>query len=535
MNADPHEGFIFTKKLNIMKHTKLYTIALSVILVISSCQKDFLDKNPLSQLSQSTFWKTQGDADLALAACYNFLCKGNNSTSVSTAGAGWGGGYMYWETITDNAYTNSSGSNFSNISTGVITSITGGIQSDAYTYTYQGIAACNNFLANIGSVPLTPGVRNQYIGEVRFLRAYHYFFLTQIYGDAVLTLKPLGFDAASTTLPRTLKKTVVDSILSDLDFAANNLPNTTYSNSGHAVRGTALGYKAKVLLTNNRWHEAAAVANTIITEAKFSLYTGGYNNLFLKPGQNGNPEIMFSARYLPPNFYSPADWLYSYVNAVQVLRYLVDDYECTDGLPTATSPLYNSATPYNNRDPRLKFTVITPGDLRGTTAATAFNPVSAAVPSGFLPRKGVDATRFPTTYSTQSDQDWVFLRYAEILLMYAEAQNEDVGPDASVYSAINAVRARPGVNMPALPAGLTQAAMRTRIQHERRIELALEGQRFFDLKRWKLDKTILPTVKDPTNAFRTFALRDTLWPVPQSEIDIANSLKNAGFQQNPGY
>ena len=89
--------------------------------------------------------------------------------------------------------------------------------------------------------------------------------------------------------------------------------------------------------------------------------------------------------------------------------------------------------------------------------------------------------------------------------------------------------------MPDVPAGLAQAAMRTRIQHERRVEFGLEGQRFFDLKRWRLDRTIIPTVKDPNNAFRTFPLRDTLWPVPQSEIDIANSYGNSGYKQTPGY
>ena len=244
---------------------------------------------------------------------------------------------------------------------------------------------------------------------------------------------------------------------------------------------------------------------------------------------------MFSARYLPPNQASPSDWLYSYTNSVQVLKYLVDDYECTDGLPISSSPLYNAATPYSNRDPRLKLTVIVPGEWRGVTAATAFNPVSAAVPSGFLPRKTVDSTRFPTTYATQSDQDWVFLRYADILLMHAEAENEIAGPDLAVYDDVKKVRGRAGINMPQLPAAISQDSMRIRIRHERRIELALEGHRFFDLKRWRSDRTVIPTVKDPNNAYRTFPLRDTLWPVPQSEIDIANSYHNTGYKQTPGY
>lgn len=519
------------------QHIILFIVLIAVTTFGAGCKKGFLDKNPLDQLSGNTFWQSQGDADLALAGCYSYFTRGANATSVSAAGAGWGGGSMYWETISDNGYTTSSGGSFGNISTGSYEASTdtstGNILGSAYVTSYKAIAACNNFLANIGRVPMDAATMSKYIGEVRFLRGYYYFLLTQLYGDAVLTLRPLSNDNASAMLTRTAKKVVVDSILSDLDFAAANLPNTSYA--GHAVRGTALGYKTRVLLANNRWQEAATTAQTVITEAKFSMYTGGYRNLFLKPGQNNNPEIMFSARFQMPNLSSPQDWLFSYTNSVQVLKYLVDDYECTDGLPISSSPLYSAAAPYNNRDPRLKLTVIVPGAWRGTTAATAFDPTAAAVPSGFLPRKGIDSTRFPTTYATQSDQDWVLLRYADISLMYAEAQNEATGPDNTVYTAINAVRNRVGINMPPLPSGLSQTDMRTRIQHERRIEFAMEGQRFFDLRRWRLDRTIIPTVKDPNNSFRSFPLRDTLWPVPQSEMDVARSYNNTGFKQTPGY
>jgi hypothetical protein len=94
--------------------------------------------------------------------------------------------------------------------------------------------------------------------------------------------------------------------------------------------------------------------------------------------------------------------------------------------------------------------------------------------------------------------------------------------------------------MPALPASISQDSMRTRIRHERRIELAMEGQRYFDLKRWKLDRVIMPAIHDPgttpiNGPLRTFPLRDTLWPVPQTEIDIAKSYGNTNFKQTPGY
>ena len=511
-----------------MQHSaiRLLLLPLAAAFLLCACSKNFLTKNPPDQLSSANFWKTQADADQALTAIYAHLIQGYNYTSSTNTGQGWGAGTPYWESLTDNAYSGA----FGTIATGDIEATTGTIQSDAYNTSYSAIQDCNVFLANIGNIPLSAATMNQYIGEVRFIRGYYYFLLEQLYGDVVLSFRPLGKDSASYQLPRTAKAIVIDSVFSDFTFAAANLPNTAYT--GHVVRGTALGYLTKLYLTLQRWQDAATTAQTIMTEGKFSLYTAGYRGLFLKPGQNNNPEIMFSGRYQIPNAYSPADYLYTYSSSFQPVSYLVNDYECTDGLPITTSPLYKSATPYNNRDPRLLATILTPGVLY--KGGIPFVAAQIGASAGFLNKKGVDSTR-ATVIGTQSDQDWVYLRYADVLLMYAEAQNEVSGPAPGVYNAVNAVRVRPGVNMPALPAALSQDSMRTRIRHERRIELALEGQRYFDLKRWRLDRVIIPTIKDPSGAFRTFPLRDTLWPVPQSEMDLSKTYNNPAFTQTPGY
>lgn len=513
----------------------LYVILpLLVITGIYGCKKSFLDKNPTDQLAAGTFWKTQADADLALTGVYSYLVQGYNYTSSTNTGLGWGSGTLYWETLSDNAFSGS----FGTTPAGAIEATNGTIVQDAWQTPYRAIAACNIFLANIGKVNMDAKTMNRYIGEVRFIRAYYYFLLTQVYGDAVLALRPLGKDSSTYQLPRTAKSIVTDTIINDLNFAIANLPDTAYA--GHVVKGTAMGYLAKLYLTNQRWQEAAATAQAIISSNKFKLYTGngGYRGLFLKSGPMGgqlnNPEIMFSGRYSIPAEYSPADYLSTYSANFQPLKNLVDDYECTDGLPITSSPLYNAASPYANRDPRLLATILVPGVLY--KGGIVFQPSTAGSASGFLNKKNVDSTR-ATVIGTQSDQDWVYLRYAEVLLMYAEAQNEVAGPDASVYKAVNDVRGRASVNMPALPAGLSQDSMRTRIRHERRIELAMEGQRYFDLKRWKIDRIIMPTVKDPGTipTPRTFPLRDTLWPVPQAEIDIARSYGNGNFKQTPGY
>jgi len=505
-------------------------VFLGLLMLTVSCKKDYLEKNPTDQLLSENFWKTQADADIALTGIYSYLIQGYNYTNSNNTGQGWGAGTPYWETLTDNAFSSA----FQNVAKGTIEATTGTIQSDAYNTSYKAIQACNIFLANIGNVPLSQATMNQYIGEVRFIRAYYYFLLAQLYGDVVYYTRPIGnatVDPEAYQLGRTPKAQVIDSVISDLNFAINNLPDIVYT--GHVVKGTALGYLAKVYLTQGNWQMAAGTAKTIINSNKFSLFTGGYRGLFLKPSQTNNSEILFSGRYQVPNAYSPAEYLYTYSGSFQPLKYLVDDYECVDGLPISASPLYDKNNPYNNRDPRLLATILTPGVLY--KGGIPFVPSQIGSQSGFLNKKGVDSTR-ATVIGTQSDQDWVYLRYAEILLMYAEAQNELTGPDATVYDAINSIRARPSVNMPPLPVGLSQADMRTRIRHERRIELALEGQRYFDLKRWKTDRTIMLTIKDPTGSTnRTFPLRDTLWPVPQSEMDVAITYGNTNFKQTPGW
>jgi len=509
-----------------MKTAVKYLMIFLMATLLFACKKNLLDQNPPADIGSGVYWKTQNDADLALSGIYSFFIQGFNYTSSTNTGQGFGAGTPYWESLSDNAYSGA----YSNIAQGAITPTVGGLQSDAYTTSYRAIQACNTFLDNVRKINLPSQTLYQYIAEVRFVRAYWYFLLTQLYGDVVLSTHQININPANSQMGRTPKAVVIDTILSDLNFAVNNLPNTAYS--GHAVKGSALGYIVKVYMANRQYQQAATVANAIIADGKFSIYTGGYKGLFLKPGQNNNPEIMFSGRYQVPTAFSPADYLYTYSSSFQPLGYLVDDYECTDGLPISTSPLYKPATPYANRDPRLLATILTPGVLY--KGGIPFVPAAIGATAGFLNKKGVDSTR-ATVIGTHSDQDWVYLRYADVLLMYAEAKNEVSGPDASVYAAINAVRTRPGVNMPAIPNGLSQADMRTRIRHERRIELALEGQRYFDLKRWGLDRVIIPTIKDPNAAQRTFPLRDTIWPVPQTEIDIAKAVGNTAFKQTPGY
>lgn len=481
-----------------------------------SCGDEFLEKNPLDQLSSETFWQTSEEADMALAGVYQYLradqFQHNDGRFDIMAGD-----------------LSPSGSDMANISRGLVVPNSGDIVEMIYTDCYKGIGGCNFFLQNIERTPLSDQQINQYKAEVLFLRGFFYFILAQHYGGVPLyTEPPASIEEAK--VARSTKEQVIAQIITDLDWAISNLPDVKYSD-GHAVKSTAQALKARVLLHDEQWAAAAAAANEVISGGKYNLHDN-FRTLFLAEGQENNPEIIFSTRNLNPDASTNIDVRWSWHAVIRPLQELVDAYECTDGLPITSSPLYDPSDWKKNRDPRLLMTVKAFEDSvvnsSGQTMGFAYNSVS---PTGFNPVKYGNWDTLPIDYSTRSDQDWIHIRYADVLLMYAEARNELNGPDASVYDAINMVRARPGVDMPPLPDGLSQEEMRTRIMTERRVEFALEGIRWGDIKRWRLAETYIPTIVDPGGAQRLFdASKHYLLPIPQKEIDVNDKLV-----QNPNY
>ncbi len=250
-----------------------------------------------------------------------------------------------------------------------------------------------------------------------------------------------------------------------------------------------------------------------------------YENVFRDGIQEGNNEIIFSIKFLAPDNATPMDQWYGDWLVVSPLQNFVDIYECTDGLPWGVSPLTDVNNPRVNGDSRLGKTIFFDFvEFDGNEHHS-----SNSRPSGYGLKKFISPGLMPSGYSTLIQQDWVMLRYAEILLIYAEAQNELLSnPDQSVYDAINDIRNR--VGMPDIPQGLNQAEMRERIRYERRVELAFEGLRFYDLKRWRIAEEVLNNVDDGILIYN-FEKRFYQWPIPQTEID-----KSLGIlEQNPDY
>ncbi len=488
----------------------IITFGLSIILMCSSCSDNFLDKNPLDEVSSQTFWKSESDAYIALVGVYSRLQASIYSVTRYNL-----------DCLTDNGYNTQNSDQVMNISRGDILPSTGGVINAMYNDAYKGISSCNVFLQNIADLDMNQTTKSRYIGEVKFIRAWFYFNLQQFYGDVVIYATPPTVEESK--IKQSTSQQVLDFIHSDLDDAIASLPNEAYM--GNIVKNSALALKAKVHLHGGEWTQAAALTGQIMSSGKTSLYND-YTGLFLTSGQESNPdEILFSSKFLAPD---NTHWYQIYVgwwSQPNPRQELVDSYLCIDGLPINSSPLYNSADPYSNRDPRLLQTIqVEPWLIDGQEIQ------QETTETGFRVQKGVDKAIGPIGYDVLSDMDIIHLRYADVLLMYAEAQNEAVGPDQSVYDVVNEVRSR--VGMPDLVAGLTKDEMRDSIRYERRIELAFEGHRYLDLKRWGTIQDALSAVDEPGLGVGglNFKSHHYNWPFPQSEID-----RNPELDQKSGY
>jgi len=535
-----------------MKNKLLYIFLAGALL--TGCKKEFLNTSPLDVYSNNSLWKSKGDANAALTGCYK----------------GWelGDNILYDDCLTDNGIDQFPWEGYETFASGLATPGDPGVNK----YDYTTIQRCNWFLDNIDKVPaaaIDDNLRARMKGEARFLRAYRYFVMSQVYGDVPFPLHNLSTDEAN-KITRTPKAEIVDFILKELNEIAPVLP-VSYSGSdiGRISRGAALALKARVELFNAKYINCIATCQQLMTAPfNYSLYPD-YEGLF-RPQNSNNQEVILDVQYLQND---NAEWVLGAMlpnslggwSSMAPTQMLVDAYETTNGKTIQNDPAYNPQQPYQNRDPRLDASVIRPGlQYMGSY----FDPLSAsssdrpggnnASPTGYNFKKYLanidDYTN--TAYGTDvwnTGGSIIVIRYAEILLTYAEAKIEANQIDASVYSAINLVRQRPMVNMPSVTVASypDQASLRTLIRRERRVELAGEGLRYYDIQRWKIGtevmngevKGCLKGSVDPSNGqlilipnsnfgagSRTFNDKYYLWPIPQKERDI-----NKTLSQNPGY
>jgi len=498
--------------------TIFFLTAIASLVMLASCKKGLLDVSPPDQLSSTIFWKTEADADLALTGLYNFLYAANGWQS----GYDWGQGQycvLSWDNYSDDSYGQYNyGGGTTALSSG-ITPNSGGHVASYYYNNYRAIGAINSFLANVDKV-LTGDKLTKYKAEAYFLRAFNYFWLAQLYGNVPITTEDPFTAEYKAGRAKSTRDEVLQLVEDDLDLAIAGLPDEGYS-SGHAVKGTAQGYKVRVLLFEKKYAEAAALAKQVIDGSNFSL-NPNYPSNFYKPDQNASREIMFSVKFQLPNIEhvdaSLAVSLQTWKGELGT-QDLIDEYEAND--PRKTMTFFFAGDGKEQGWPYTDPAVGTPGS-------------QSWLPGFYAVKKWLTPGLVNPDYGDHGNNDFVFLRFADVKLMYAEAQNEAVGPDATVYAQVNEVRARPGVDMPALTAGLSKEAMRERIRHERRVEFAMEGLRYFDLRRWGLateklngfvQNPLAPTIKTKYEDKYEF------WPIPQTEIDRNNPV----LIQNPNY
>jgi hypothetical protein len=477
-----------------------------------SCKKNLLDVNPPDKLSTAVLWKQPSDADLVLTGCYSTLLAPGGGYSISEYNP------FAWDGYSDNAYDTGNWSGGTNALLSGITPESGVFVNSVYINNYQAIAYINYFLANVSKV-LTGNQLKQYLGEGYFLRAFNYFWLAQLYGNVIITTAdPFSIDYKARKAKST-RDQVMQLVESDLNLAIADLPDVAYG-SGHAVKGTAQGYMVRAFLFEQKFQQADSLASEIIASGRYSL-NPNYAANFYKPGQNSSNEIMFSVKYLLPTITQQS----SGGITVPVIKWKFFQ---------GTQDLINE---YEQGDPRRTMTFFFPGDTKAqgwpfTGALAVATPGKDFWITGYYPmHKYVDPTIINPDYPTLDDIDLVQLRFADILLMQAEAENEVNGPSGA-YASINQVRAR--VGMPALATGLNQSEMRTLIRHERRVEFAMEGLRYFDLRRWGIaTQKLNGFVQNPLYPNIKTKYQDNYqsWPIPQTEID----LNAPELVQNPGY
>ena len=479
-----------------------YIIVLIFIGFLFSCE-DFFDKQPLDQLSNATFWKTESDLNMALAGVYRRMQYETIDDQIAA-----------WDGLSDNAWSQYSWlSGFYGVAKGDIVS-TNDLSTRMWSYCYRVIGSCNIFLSQIENfTSIDQSLKTKYTGEVRFIRAFEYYWLTQCFGGVPLVLEPQTFE--NMKKPRSTKEEVLAKLYEDLDFAIENLPDVAFA--GHVVKGSALALKARVKLFNGNYADAASISKQIIDGGLYSLAPDYRSNFLESHSQDNCPEIIFATKYLGPTDPNPCDQTYGWWGSVNPFKEFVLSHE--------------------PGDIRLKANVLSPGDpwplgeKQNGPGSKLFAGDQQFVGTTYNCNKWVNQeTATPANWASLGN-DAAHLRYAEVLLVYAEAKNELSGPDASVYEAVNKVRQRAELSD---LSGLSKEEMREKIRHERRIELAFEGQRYFDLKRWGIIGTIVPTISEPpssTTTFRVWKDHFMLLPIPQAEIDKDPD----NLKQNPGY
>jgi hypothetical protein len=475
----------------------------------SSCNKDFIDLNDPTRLVTTEGYTDSLSIVTGVTAAYSSL-QDVYGKSGSNRGL-----WVFGEVPSDNSYTVISGERLNEFDTFGLVSDNPRLQSQWQT-TYQAIARCNIILSRANDVKLTTATRNRLYAEVRFIRALAYFNMVRIWGDVPLVTTEIVNIADAYTYGRKPAADVYKQVEDDLTFAIANLPTTqTTANLGRATKGAAQGLLGKVLLTEKKYSDAALQLKAVIDAGNYALQAS-YANIFLTSNEM-NSEILFAVRYSKGGFGVGSGFTNFFLPS-----------PLTAAQNTSINGGVGTGQQFNTVDADLvaAFTASGTTDVR---AAASYG--NTATP--YFTKKYIDT---PTT-AYDAENDWIVLRYADVLLMYAEAINEQGAPSADALEFTNRVIRR-SRNLPPLtanatvdlPATTTQTTLRARLETERRLELNFEGHRWFDLVRTGRAIDVMNAYFIKAASVTRIDGHNLLFPLPLQEIQT-----NPILTQNPGY
>ena len=528
-----------------------------VLLAAVSCQK--LNQAPTDRYTDLNYWTTPANANALLNTAYAQMFVSNH--------------FFYNEGLSDNAYVGRGDQdNAFSISTGSYTAALPRFDQE-WDEAYGCIKSCNVLLDNVDRIPgYAASDKALLIAQARFIRAFRYWQLMTWFGDVPLFSHDISL-AESESISRTPRAQVLSFVLGELDTVKTVLPSSwDAADAGRITSGAAAALKARVELYEGNWQEVVGICDTLINTTTYGSYSlaARYSDIF-SPTNEHNSEVILDQEYVP-NIRTYA-WTFDFIpisagardNALAPTQELVNDYLMLNGdsINQAGSG-YTITNPYVNRDPRMTATLvydqyvwtnpdgstqviyIKPGSDPNRSALNEYvSNGGFTSPTGYYWRKYFDPTAAP---GEVSGLDLILIRYADVLLMYAEAMNELGQMNTGVWNqTIGALRIRAGFTDPnatQLNPAWAQTDLRTIIRRERRCELAFEGLRIFDIRRWKTAQDVLngwvhgAQYGDPTvdNGFVRVAsrifdpTRDYLWPIPTYELE-----QNSHLTQNPNY
>ena len=551
------------------------SMAVGSAFTLCSCN-DFLDREEDSFIDKTATFDSYNRTKQYLTYAYSLLPEGLNRFS----------GDALLGAATDDACFAIESSNIQQFNNGSWNALSN--PDNVWDRYFAGIAKCCTLLENSNHINLDisrldPAKRVEYENnlkdirmwraEAHFLRAYFNFELLKRYGPIPIIKSTLDINKDYSDTPRPTMKEVVEFIANDCDIAADSLELTPWRNMndafGRATKGAALALKSRLLLyaasplyvdfgdvdeankpsDATLWKAAADAAKAVIDLNQYEL-APAYDDLFKNDFQN--KEYIFVRRYPSNSDFEKSNFPVSYggKGGTNPSQNLIDDYEMLDGTAFDWNDPVKAAHPFENRDERLLATVLMNGVLfKGKRVATYpggadATPNPNATKTGYYLRKFLNENVNIQTGGGSDGHVVPLFRLAEIYLNYAEALNEydPTNPDIAVY--LNKIRER--VSLPDVPSGLTQEQMRTLIHHERRVELAFEEHRFWDVRRWKVASSTLGApvkgvkiTQDDAGNFtyspvqveqRVFQPKMYWYPIPQSEV-----LKLHHWEQNKGW